>query len=88
MRVRAATWTLSAAFCSLILILPLILIFTQLFQPANEWAHIVESLLGEYMLNTCILALYVNIIALLFAAPTAWLTAYYDFWGQKYGHGL
>ncbi|MGB0419163.1 MAG: ABC transporter permease [Opitutales bacterium] len=83
MRVRSATWTLSAAFCSLLLILPLILIFTQLLQPANDWPHIVESLLGNYIGNTCVLVISVNLIALLFAAPTAWLTVFYDFWGAK-----
>ena len=83
MNVRSVTWTLSAAVCSLILVLPLILIFTQLLQPASEWPHIVESLLDAYVWNTCILIIAVNLLALVFAAPTAWLTVFYDFWGAK-----
>lgn len=83
MRIRAATWTFSAIMCSLLLLLPLILIFTQLVQPAIEWTHIFESLLADYMWNTCILVIAVNALALLFAAPAAWLTVFYDFWGAK-----
>lgn len=83
MRVPAATWTLSAALCSLLLVLPLILIFSQLLQPATEWPHILESLLSDYVWHTCLLVIAVNLLALLFAAPTAWLTVFYDFWGAK-----
>ena len=77
MRIRAATWTFSAIMCSLLLLLPLILIFTQLVQPAIEWPHIFESLLADYMWNTCILVIAVNALALLFAAPAAWLTVWW-----------
>ena len=65
--------------CALLLLAPLLAVFVGVFQPTEEWQHLVATVLPGYLLNTLILVLGVSFVSVLFALPTAWFVATYEF---------
>lgn len=60
--------------------IPIVVIIAAAFLPASEnYLHVRENLLPEYISNTLQLMLLTGIFACLFGGVTAWLTATYDF---------
>lgn len=63
----------------LILCIPIFIIFSYLFQtPSENWFHIYDNLLGEYVVNSIILVLGVSILTLLMGVSSAWIITKYD----------
>ena len=71
---RIDLWSGLVVLCALLLLAPLIAVFIGVFQPTEEWQHLVSTVLPGYLLNTMILVLGVSLVSILFALPTAWLT--------------
>lgn len=66
---------------------PVWLLLSFLFEPTNEnWTHIAETLLSEYIINSLILMFGVSIGTLLIGVSTAWLITQYDFFGSRILH--
>jgi len=60
--------------------LPVIIVASFLFQPFNEnWTHLVENLLGDYVTNSLILMAGVTVGVLSMGIITAWLTSMCEF---------
>ena len=60
--------------------IPIATILFKLFEgPGESWAHIVEFLLAEYVINSCILALTAGGLALAFGIGSAWIVSRYEF---------
>jgi iron(III) transport system permease protein len=76
---RIDLWSGLVALCALLLLAPLIAVFIGVFQPTEEWQHLVSTVLPSYLLNTMILVLGVSLVSILFALPTAWFVATYEF---------
>lgn len=76
---RINSWSVSAVCCALLLLAPLIAVFVGVFQPTAEWQHLVGTVLPGYLMNTLILVLGVSLVSILFALPTAWFVATYEF---------
>lgn len=72
-------WSVAVVFCALLLLAPLIAVFIGVFQPTEEWQHLASTVLPGYLLNTLILILGVGLVSVLFAVPTAWFVATYEF---------
>lgn len=63
-----------------ILLLPVYTIFIEVFDASNDnWEHIKETVLQDYVINSLILTLGVSFGSLLLGIPTAWLTAVCSF---------
>lgn len=78
-------WLPGIVLIAAILSLPMLTIISSVFVPAGEnWQHIKDTLLPEYLLNTALLVLGVAIGTLLLGVSTAWLTAMCRFPGKKY----
>ncbi len=76
-------WSISSVLIALLISLPLLVIVSFLFQPSNEnWQHLWNYLLADYLSNTIILSLGVAIGVLLIGVSTAWLTSMCDFPGR------
>ncbi|MBS4036171.1 MAG: iron ABC transporter permease [Ignavibacterium sp.] len=73
------------ALClSLLVFIPLIIIFSSLFAPSDKiWEHIYENVLSELLLNTFSLIIGVSIGTLIIGVLLAWLTSIYEFPGRK-----
>ena len=72
-------WSIGALFGSLLLLAPFIAVFAGILQDNAEWSHIAQTVLPQYLINTVILIFGVSLLSLVFAVPTAWLVANFQF---------
>ena len=73
-------WSLPIVFIALLMALPVIVIGSFVLQSTNDnWQHLVDTLLNEYILNSLILMLGVSVGVLSMGVITAWLTSMCDF---------
>ena len=75
-------WALYAFFVGLAVSLPVLVLVFFWFVPAVEWPHIVDHLLGEYVLNSIILIFGVSLLAASIGTTTAWLVTAFNFPGK------
>ena len=69
-------WLLTALLISLLVSAPMLYIIAQLFTPSSEnWEHLAETLLLDYLLSTLRLCLGVGVVSLLLGLPAAWLVS-------------
>ncbi|GKT12976.1 MAG: iron(III) transport system permease protein [Thiomicrorhabdus sp.] len=77
-------WSILTIATALLLTVPLWVLVSFVFEPTNEtWAHLVDTLLPEYIFNSLWLMLGVSIGTLLLGIPSAWFISQYDFFGKK-----
>lgn len=77
-------WTGASALVSALVIVPLLVLFYQLFLPGGDiWDHLVETTLAGYIGNSLSLMALVAIFSCLFGVPTAWLVASTEFPGRR-----
>ncbi|MEL6560208.1 MAG: iron ABC transporter permease [Bacteroidota bacterium] len=63
----------------LLLCIPIFIIFSYLLKaPSDNWYHIYENLLGEYVSNSLILVVGVSLLSLLMGVSAAWLITKYS----------
>jgi len=75
---------LTALFIAFLVLAPLGVILSSAFSPTDlVWRHLVDTLLGELVLNTLWLVLGVGLGTTLLGVSLAWLTAACDFPGRK-----
>ena len=68
----------------LLIVLPLLNILVEIRHPANEnWHHIREFLLLEYVTNTLVLIFFVALLSCLIGLSSAYLISRYEFKGRK-----
>lgn len=78
-------WNLSIMSIALLMALPVLVVASFLFQPFNDnWTHLFENLLGDYITNSLILMLGVSIGVLSMGIITAWLTSMCEFPFQRF----
>ena len=67
--------------------MPMWILVSFIFEPTNEnWQHLTETLLSEYILNSLWLMVGVTLGTLLLGVPTAWLISQYQFFGKGFLH--
>lgn len=77
-------WRGGVLAVALVLALPVLTVFSFVFQPATEvWHHLAETVLGTYLSNSLILVLGVGIGTLLIGVSGAWLTSTCQFPGRR-----
>ncbi len=77
-------WQPGILFTALMISIPMLVIASFVFQPSTDnWQHLKETVLPDYLGNSALLALGVAIGALLIGVSTAWLTAMCRFPGRK-----
>ncbi len=78
-------WLPGIVLIAAILSLPMLTIISSIFVPTGEnWQHIKDTLLPEYLINSALLVIGVAIGTLLLGVSTAWLTSMCRFPGKKY----
>jgi iron(III) transport system permease protein len=77
-------WRAGLILTALTVALPALVIGSSLFTPYSAtWAHILDTVLVDYLLNSLALMLGVGIGTLLLGVVTAWLCATCEFTGRK-----
>ena len=75
----------SAPLVSLVVASPIVIIAASVFsgESAEVWAHLRETVLADYVVNSVLLMLGVGVLTLLLGVPAAWYTAVCDFPGRS-----
>lgn len=68
----------------LIIISPLAIVLSGLFQEGPKWDHLASTTLSSYFTNTLILIFNVSVISIAFAILPAWLVSTCDFPGRRF----
>ena len=77
---RKKFWFGYALILFSIILLPVYTILIEVFEASNDnWEHLKENVLQDYVINSLILTLGVSFGSLLLGIPTAWLTAVCSF---------
>tara|TARA_B100001113_G_scaffold58908_1_gene44433 strand:- start:1047 stop:2609 length:1563 start_codon:yes stop_codon:yes gene_type:complete len=64
-------------------LIPVIFVLASLFTDYNDnWSHLINFVLTDYILNSIYLIVGVSILSLVFGVGTAWLVTNYDFLGR------
>jgi len=76
---------ITAVVMAILVSLPVMSVVVQVFQPDTKgvWTHLVNTVLGDYILNSVSLALGTGVGAALLGTTTAWVVAMYRFPGQR-----
>ncbi|HIO92717.1 MAG TPA: iron ABC transporter permease [Leucothrix mucor] len=81
---RINRWTVLTLLIALLMSLPLLVVSSSIFQPLNEnWQHLKDYLLTEYIINSLILMVGVSVGVLSMGVITAWLTSMCEFKGRR-----
>lgn len=77
-------WGVLSAFFAVLIILPNVDLFSNLFtQPNENWYHIKAYLLQDYITNTLVIIGFTGVLTVLLGSGLAWLISAYDFPGRK-----
>ena len=78
-------WTIIVIAIALIIAIPIIFVFSSIFANTGDiWQHLIETVLKDYILNSCWLMLGVGIGVSLIGVGTAWLVTTCRFWGSRW----
>ncbi|GAA0419537.1 iron ABC transporter permease [Cocleimonas flava] len=78
-------WNVSIVTIALLMALPVLVVASFLFQPFNEnWTHLYDYLLKDYITNSLILMVGVSAGVLSIGITTAWLTSMCEFPGRRF----
>ncbi len=81
----ARLWLPSIVLVALVLSIPILTIASSIFEPSGDnWQHLKDTVLPEYLTNSALLVLGVSIGTLVLGVSTAWLTAMCRFPGKSY----
>ena len=73
-------WVLASLIVGLLLLLPMLFLFTKLFQvPSFDFFYLWDTLLLDYSFNTFYLILITSVFAIIFGVLPAWFVSNYDF---------
>ncbi len=82
--ITISIWRPSIVGTALILSIPILTIAISVFEPTGEnWQHLKDTVLKEYIVNSMLLTCGVGIGTLLIGVSTAWLTAMCSFPGKN-----
>ena len=77
-------WKVVPVLVFLLFVAPIFIVLSSLFGEYSEnWSHIYEYVLSEYLINSLILVLGVSFFVLIIGVITAWLVSNYDFTGKN-----
>lgn len=80
---RLNRWGFSIVFIALLMAVPVLVIASFIFLPANDnWQHLLDTLLKDYVINSILLMVGVSFGVLSMGVITAWLTSMCDFPGR------
>ncbi|MBK27314.1 MAG: iron ABC transporter permease [Verrucomicrobiales bacterium] len=83
-RFKLNAWTVIALVLGLILFLPMAEILWHLTLPAENWEHLRNTVLGQYIKGSLILVFGTAILSIILGVSSAWLVSCCEFPGRKF----
>ena len=78
-------WTIAVIAIALIIATPIIFVFSSIFTDAGDiWQHLIDTVLKDYIINSCWLMVGVGIGVTLIGVGTAWLVTMCRFGGSSW----
>ena len=78
-------WTIAIAAIALIIATPIIFVFSSIFHKSEAiWFHLADTVLKDYLVNSCWLMLLVGTGVIVIGVGTAWLVTMCRFWGSRW----
>ena len=78
-------WHALPVFTLLFFLSPILIILSSVFADYSEnWSHIYEYVLADYILNSLFLVSGVSILVMIIGSLTAWLVTNYQFFGKRF----
>ena len=78
-------WTIAVIAIALVIATPIIFVFSSVFAKSGEiWQHLIDTVLLDYITNSCLLMLGVGTGVIVIGVGTAWLVTMCRFWGSRY----
>ena len=85
MKNKLSLLKISSVLITLLISIPMITIFVYLFvQDTENWEHIKNTVLFEYIYNTLFVMIGVGLLTTIIGFTTAYLTSFYTFSFSKY----
>lgn len=80
LKIHMNSWMILSVIFSLMILLPALSIFIQMFSEPNEnWEHIKEFLLNHYIQNTLIIVVFTGFFSIMIGVSLAWFVTAYRF---------
>jgi len=80
LRMSLNIWAVLSIVFALLILLPNVNILVNVFNEANEnWNHIKEFLLKEYIVNTMIIVLFTGLFSIIIGTSLAWIISVFEF---------
>lgn len=85
LNVNVRLWRLASFTIAAIVAAPIVVVALSWFTPAGDiWRHLVQTVLGELLLNTAVMMIGVGAGVFLLGTGLAWLVTMYDFPGRRF----
>jgi len=81
---RFNSWDFLSIVTSLIIFIPIFIIITNFNAESENWSHIKENLLFDYISSTLFLVLGVGLTSTIIGVGCAWFVSCYEFYGRKF----
>ncbi len=82
-RFKLNAWTLTALILGLLVFIPMAEVLWQLTDPAENWEHLKETVLGRYLKDSLILVTGTVFLSVVAGVSCAWLVTCCEFPGRK-----
>ena len=78
-------WIIFPIIVFVFFLMPLVAVLSSLFgEYSDNWSHLYNYVLFDYMKNSAVLVFGVSIMALIIGAGSAWLVSNFDFLGKRF----
>ena len=78
-------WTITPFLILFFFLLPVLMVLASLLGDySDNWAHLYDYVLVDYISNTLYLIIGVSLLSLLIGTVTAWIVTTYDFFGKRF----
>ncbi len=78
--------TISSVILTLLISVPAIILFTNIFSSSENWQHLVDNVLFEYIFNSLYIMIGVATLTTILGFSTAYITSLFTFTGSKFFH--
>ncbi len=78
--------TVSSVFLTLLISVPAIILISNIFSSSDNWQHLVDTVLFEYVFNSLYIMFGVAVITSILGFSTAYITSLYSFTGSAFFH--
>ncbi|WP_321312575.1 iron ABC transporter permease [Halarcobacter sp.] len=78
--------TISSVLLTLLISIPGLILIANVFAPSENWQHLVDTVLFDYIFNSLYIMLGVAFLTSILGFTTAYITTFFQFTGSKFFH--